>query len=156
MLVSYIKKESPNLAGNEISVEECQLSRFVVFIHNLQENSQVSRMALKVWASEQTQLQRCFVDNLCLFCMFQIWRPVTATFFFPTGFQYLINLYFLFHYSTRLETGEKTGLVTHEKKWQCLIVLNSNMVWLFRQVWWQTCRLCLHAPLQLDLHCRIL
>lgn len=35
-------------------------------------------------------------------------------------------------------------------------VLNSAVVWLFRQFWWQTCRLRLHAPLQLDLHCRIL
>uniref|UniRef100_H3DP20 Derlin n=1 Tax=Tetraodon nigroviridis TaxID=99883 RepID=H3DP20_TETNG len=44
-----------------------------------------------------------------VFSKFQIWRPVTATFFFPTGFQYLINLYFLYHYSTRLETGRFDG-----------------------------------------------
>ncbi|NXF46187.1 DERL1 protein, partial [Oceanites oceanicus] len=40
---------------------------------------------------------------------FQIWRPITATFFFPvgpgTGFLYLVNLYFLYQYSSRLETG---------------------------------------------------
>lgn len=40
---------------------------------------------------------------------FQIWRPVTALFYYPvtpqTGFHYLINLYFLYSYSTRLETG---------------------------------------------------
>ncbi|GAB5584213.1 derlin-3 isoform X2 [Prionailurus iriomotensis] len=40
---------------------------------------------------------------------FQIWRPITATFYFPvgpgTGFLYLVNLYFLYQYSTRLETG---------------------------------------------------
>lgn len=40
---------------------------------------------------------------------FQIWRPVTALFFYPitpaTGFNYLIMLYFLYSYSTRLETG---------------------------------------------------
>lgn len=39
----------------------------------------------------------------------QIWRPITATFFFPvgpgTGFLYLVNLYFLYQYSSRLETG---------------------------------------------------
>ncbi|GAB1299376.1 Derlin-1 [Apodemus speciosus] len=38
---------------------------------------------------------------------FQIWRPFTATFYFPvgpgTGFLYLVNLYFLYQYSTRLE-----------------------------------------------------
>lgn len=40
---------------------------------------------------------------------FQIWRPISAVFYFPispmTGFAYLINLYFLYSYSTRLETG---------------------------------------------------
>ncbi|KFD60782.1 hypothetical protein M514_05914 [Trichuris suis] len=40
---------------------------------------------------------------------FQIWRPVTALFIYPitpqTGFQYLIMLYFLYNYSTRLETA---------------------------------------------------
>ena len=41
---------------------------------------------------------------------FQIWRPLTAVFYYPispgTGFAYLINLYFLYSYSNRLETGE--------------------------------------------------
>lgn len=40
---------------------------------------------------------------------FQIWRPVTALFWYPltpqTGFHFLINLYFLYNYSLRLETG---------------------------------------------------
>ncbi|XP_025024201.1 derlin-1 isoform X2 [Python bivittatus] len=44
---------------------------------------------------------------------FQIWRPITATFYFPvgqgTGFLYLLNLYFLYHYSSRLETGAFDG-----------------------------------------------
>uniref|UniRef100_A0A3Q3BH15 Derlin n=1 Tax=Kryptolebias marmoratus TaxID=37003 RepID=A0A3Q3BH15_KRYMA len=48
-----------------------------------------------------------------VFSRFQIWRPVTATFYFPitpnTGFLYLVNLYFLYHYSTRLETGAFDG-----------------------------------------------
>eukprot|EP00070_Physeter_catodon_P011549 XP_007126133.2 derlin-1 isoform X1 [Physeter catodon] len=43
---------------------------------------------------------------------FQIWRPITATFYFPvgpgTGFLYLVNLYFLYQYSTRLETDKRT------------------------------------------------
>ncbi|EDM16238.1 rCG59470, isoform CRA_b [Rattus norvegicus] len=44
---------------------------------------------------------------------FQIWRPFTATFYFPvgpgTGFLYLVNLYFLYQYSTRLEAGAFDG-----------------------------------------------
>jgi derlin-1 len=44
---------------------------------------------------------------------FQIWRPVTALFFYPitpqTGFHYLMNLYFLYSYSSRLETGVFDG-----------------------------------------------
>ncbi|OCT77141.1 hypothetical protein XELAEV_18032338mg [Xenopus laevis] len=44
---------------------------------------------------------------------FQIWRPITATFYFPvgpkTGFLYLVNLYFLYQYSSRLETGAFDG-----------------------------------------------
>ncbi|XP_070767642.1 derlin-1 isoform X2 [Enoplosus armatus] len=52
--------------------------------------------------------------NLMLFpelvlSRFHLWRPVTATLYFPitpnTGFLYMVNLYFLYHYSTRLETG---------------------------------------------------
>ncbi|CAI5662964.1 unnamed protein product [Oreochromis niloticus] len=48
-----------------------------------------------------------------VFSRFHIWRPVTATLYFPitpnTGFLYLVNLYFLYHYSTRLETGSFDG-----------------------------------------------
>merc|ERR1712142_641309 len=40
---------------------------------------------------------------------FQIWRLITSIIYFPlspaTGFHYLINLYFLYSYSTRLEQG---------------------------------------------------
>lgn len=40
---------------------------------------------------------------------FQFWRPATALFYYPlspsTGFHYLLNLYFLYNYSLRLETG---------------------------------------------------
>lgn len=40
---------------------------------------------------------------------FQIWRPISAVFYYPitpqTGFHFLINLYFLYTYSLRLETG---------------------------------------------------
>jgi derlin-1 len=38
---------------------------------------------------------------------FHLWRPVTALFYYPitpqTGFHYLMNLYFLYSYSTQLE-----------------------------------------------------
>lgn len=38
-----------------------------------------------------------------------LWRPATALFFYPlspqTGFHFLINLYFLYNYSLRLEQG---------------------------------------------------
>ncbi|KPJ19732.1 Derlin-1 [Papilio machaon] len=44
---------------------------------------------------------------------FQIWRPLTALFFYPigpgTGFHFLINCYFLYNYSQRLETGIFAG-----------------------------------------------
>lgn len=49
------------------------------------------------------------LDFDLIFWHFQIWRPVTALFFYPitpqTGFHFLINLYFMYTYSTRLETG---------------------------------------------------
>ncbi|XP_066928207.1 derlin-1-like [Clytia hemisphaerica] len=48
-----------------------------------------------------------------IFYKFQIWRLFTCIVFFPlspqTGFHYLINLYFLYSYSTRLETGVFDG-----------------------------------------------
>jgi len=44
---------------------------------------------------------------------FQIWRLITSIIYFPlgpgTGFHYLINLYFLYSYSTRLESGVFDG-----------------------------------------------
>ncbi|XP_014260158.1 derlin-1 [Cimex lectularius] len=44
---------------------------------------------------------------------FQIWRPFTALFFYPlspvTGFHFIINCYFLYMYSIRLETGQFFG-----------------------------------------------
>ncbi|KAF4521297.1 hypothetical protein B566_EDAN002301 [Ephemera danica] len=44
-----------------------------------------------------------------IFERFQIWRLATAVFYYPltpsTGFHFLINLYFLYNYSLRLETG---------------------------------------------------
>lgn len=36
---------------------------------------------------------------------FQIWRLFTCVFYYPASFHFLINLYFLYNYSKRLETG---------------------------------------------------
>jgi len=48
-----------------------------------------------------------------LWYKFQIWRPITAIFYYPlspqTGFHFLINLYFMYNYSLRLETGIFAG-----------------------------------------------
>jgi len=42
---------------------------------------------------------------------FQVWRLVTSVLYYPltpqTGFHYLINLYFLYNYSRRLEEGKR-------------------------------------------------
>lgn len=50
---------------------------------------------------------------LIFFLSLQIWRPLTALFFYPispsTGFHFLINCYFLYNYSQRLETGMFAG-----------------------------------------------
>lgn len=47
---------------------------------------------------------------------FQIWRPLTALLYYPlspqTGFHFLINLYFLYNYSKRLEEGELKFIVS--------------------------------------------
>lgn len=41
---------------------------------------------------------------------FQVWRLATSVLYYPlnpqTGFHYLINLYFLYNYSRRLEEGK--------------------------------------------------
>ncbi|XP_044524892.1 derlin-1 isoform X2 [Gracilinanus agilis] len=67
---------------------------------------------------------------------FQIWRPVTATFFFPvgpgTGFLYLVNLYFLYQYSTRLETGAFDGRPADYMfmllfNWICIVITGLVM-----------------------------
>lgn len=54
-----------------------------------------------------------FLDYTKLVHSFHIWRPVTALFFYPitpsTGFHFMINLYFLYNYSLRLETGLFNG-----------------------------------------------
>ncbi|KAI0218961.1 Derlin-1 [Lamellibrachia satsuma] len=63
---------------------------------------------------------------------FQFWRPLTALFYYPispqTGFHYLINLYFLYSYSTRLESGTFDGrpadyLFMLIFNWICLVII---------------------------------
>ncbi|XP_010129251.1 PREDICTED: derlin-1, partial [Buceros rhinoceros silvestris] len=71
-----------------------------------------------------------------LFLSGQIWRPVTATFFFPvgpgTGFLYLVNLYFLYQYSSRLETGAFDGRPADYMfmllfNWICIVITGLAM-----------------------------
>ncbi|CAK1543462.1 unnamed protein product [Leptosia nina] len=40
---------------------------------------------------------------------FQLWRLITALFYYPTGFNFLMNCYFLYSYSKRLEMGMFEG-----------------------------------------------
>jgi len=72
------------------------------------------------------------LDFHSLIYRFQIWRPITALFYFPlvpqTGFQFLMNLYFLYSYSIRLETGVFDGkpadyLFMLVFNWICLIII---------------------------------
>lgn len=67
-----------------------------------------------------------------LFYSFQIWRPLTSLFYYPitpqTGFHFLINLYFLYNYSLRLETGLFSGrpadyLFMLLFSWACCVVV---------------------------------
>ncbi|VDL95093.1 unnamed protein product [Schistocephalus solidus] len=81
------------------------------------------------------------------FYEFQIWRPVTALFFYPvtpqTGFHFLINLYFLYTYSSRLETGRSSCLSQCFSRIQrtacgiCLPLLFEPMVLSVMYVWCQ-------------------
>ncbi|OWA51512.1 Derlin-1 [Hypsibius exemplaris] len=63
---------------------------------------------------------------------FQLWRPITALFYFPisprTGFHYLMNLYFLYNYSSQLESGHFIGrtadfLFMLVFNWLCLVLI---------------------------------
>ncbi|VDD74069.1 unnamed protein product [Mesocestoides corti] len=77
---------------------------------------------------------------------FQLWRPITALFYYPitpqTGFHFLINLYFLYSYSSRLETSTFSGrpadyvfmLLVH---WITLTLLFEPMVLSVIYVWSQ-------------------
>ncbi|XP_026228604.1 derlin-1 [Anabas testudineus] len=71
-----------------------------------------------------------------VFKRLHIWRPLTATLYFPitpqTGFLYLVNLYLLYHYSTRLETGAFDGrpadyLFMLLFNWICIVITGMLM-----------------------------
>ncbi|CAL8289034.1 unnamed protein product [Merluccius merluccius] len=66
------------------------------------------------------------------FGKFQIWRPITATLYFPLSFPYLVNLYLLYHYSTRLETGSFAGkpadyVFLLSFNWLCIVIAGLLM-----------------------------
>uniref|UniRef100_A0A9L0RG59 Derlin n=1 Tax=Equus caballus TaxID=9796 RepID=A0A9L0RG59_HORSE len=76
------------------------------------------------------------VDKIAAEWIGRIWRPITATFYFPvgpgTGFLYLVNLYFLYQYSTRLETGAFDGrpadyLFMLLFNWICIVITGLAM-----------------------------
>uniref|UniRef100_A0A3B4G770 Derlin n=1 Tax=Pundamilia nyererei TaxID=303518 RepID=A0A3B4G770_9CICH len=81
-----------------------------------------------------------------IFSRFHIWRPVTATLYFPitpnTGFLYLVNLYFLYHYSTRLETGSFDGrpadyIFMLLFNWICIVLLMIPLIMSVLYIWAQ-------------------
>jgi len=63
---------------------------------------------------------------------FQVWRPLTAALYYPLsgprGFHYLMNLYFLYSYSTRLENDTFAGAPADYAfmlifNWLCLVII---------------------------------
>lgn len=67
-----------------------------------------------------------------VFNRFQIWRLLTATVYFPPSFLYLVNLYFLYHYSSRLETGVFDGRPADYVfmllfNWICIVIIGLLM-----------------------------
>jgi len=65
-----------------------------------------------------------------IFKQFQIWRLLTAVLFYPMGFNYLINLYFIYQYSGRLESSTFNGkpadyVFCLTFLWLCNIIVGS-------------------------------
>jgi len=50
-----------------------------------------------------------YLDSTLVFQKFQIWRLITSLFFYPTGFHFLMNCFFLYNYSSRLEKDHFLG-----------------------------------------------
>ncbi|KAH8865354.1 Derlin-1 [Schistosoma japonicum] len=81
-----------------------------------------------------------------MYSNFEIWRPITALLFYPvspsTGFHFLINLYFLYSYSSRLENGMFLGRTADYVfmflfTWLVLVVLLEPMVLTVLYIWSQ-------------------
>ncbi|KAG7277483.1 hypothetical protein CRUP_037354 [Coryphaenoides rupestris] len=73
---------------------------------------------------------------------FHLWRPITSTLYSPTGFGYLVNLYFLYQYSSRLETGSFDGrpadyLFLLFFNWICIVLLMFALIMSVLYVWAQ-------------------
>jgi len=61
---------------------------------------------------------------------FQIWRLITAVLFYPMGFNFLINLFFIYQYSSRLETSTFNGkpadyIFCLAFLWLCNVIVGS-------------------------------
>ncbi|KAI8432810.1 hypothetical protein MSG28_013756 [Choristoneura fumiferana] len=69
---------------------------------------------------------------------FHIWRPITALFYYPitpnTGFHFMVNCYFLYSYSERLETGMFGG---KPADYCYMLILMDQMVMSVLYVWCQ-------------------
>ncbi|GCC23791.1 derlin-1 [Chiloscyllium punctatum] len=79
----------------------------------------VSARTLVLWAEP-------FFNN------FQLWRPITASLFYPMGFHYLIQLYFLYSYSSSLERGFFDGRTADYIfmlffNWICTVIVGLTM-----------------------------
>jgi len=54
-------------------------------------------------------VQFLYLDSTYVFQKFQLWRLATSLFFYPTGFHFLMNCFFLYNYSSRLEKDHYLG-----------------------------------------------
>lgn len=74
--------------------------------------------------------QTLILDWFSIWNRFHIWRPLTALAFFPIasgGFHYLMMLYFLYNYCTKLEKEEFAGKPA-EMAYMLLVLFSSSIV----------------------------
>jgi Derlin-1 len=50
-----------------------------------------------------------YLDSSLVFSKLQLWRLATSLFFYPTSFHFLMNCFFLYNYSSRLEKDHFLG-----------------------------------------------
>lgn len=69
-----------------------------------------------------------YFETYLVFQKFQIWRPLTALFFYPPSFHFLMNCFFLYNYSSRLEKdhylaspGDFIYMLTFN--WLCCVII---------------------------------